>query len=53
MHRNLAATAKYCKSCLEAGKNLKPNIPKSKIGTTFVPKAPNELVQLAFWGPVN
>ena len=31
-HRNIAATAKYCKSCLEAGKNLKLDIPKSDMG---------------------
>ena len=31
MHRNIAATAEYCKSCLEAGKNLKPDIPKSEV----------------------
>ena len=53
MHRNIAATAKYCKSCLEAGKNLKPDIPKSGIGVTYVPKEPNDLVQFDFWGPVN
>ena len=53
MHRNIAATAKYCKSCLEAGKNLKPDIPKSDMGETYVPKEPNDLVQLDFWGPVN
>ena len=53
MHRNIAATAKYCKSCLEAGKNLKPDIPKSDMGETYVPKEPNDLVQLDFWGPIN
>ena len=53
MHQNIAATAKYCKSCLEAGKNLKPDIPKSDIGVTYMPKEPNDLVQLDFWGPVN
>ena len=53
LHRKIAATAKYCKSCLEAGKNLKPDIPKSDIGETYVPKEPNDLVQLDFWGPVN
>ena len=52
-HRNLAATAKYCKSCLEAGKNLKPHIPKNDMGNTYVPKEPNDLVQMDFWGPVN
>ena len=51
MHRN--ATAKYCKICLEAGKKLKPDIPKSNIGITYVPKKPNDLVQLDFWIPVN
>ena len=53
MHRNIAATAQYCKSCLEAGKNLKPDIPKSDMGETYVSKEPNDLVQLDFWGPVN
>ena len=53
MHRNLAATAKYCKSCLEAGKNLKPDIPKNDMGNTYVPREPNDLVQLDFWSPVN
>ena len=53
MHRNIAATAKYCKSCLEAGKNLKPDIPKNDIGETYNPKEPNDLVQLDFWGRVN
>ena len=53
MHRNLAATAKYSKSCLEAGKNLKPDIPKIDMMDTYVPRKPNDLVQLDFWGPVN
>ena len=53
MHRNIAATAKYCKSCLETGKNLKPDIPKNDMGETYNPKEPNDLVQLDFWGPVN
>ena len=38
MHRNIATTAKYCKSCLEAGKNLKPHIPKNDMGETYDPK---------------
>ena len=53
MHRNSAATAKYCKSCVEAGKNLQPDIPKSDMRDTYVPKEPNDLIQLDFWGPVN
>ena len=53
MHRNIAAIAKYCKSCLEAGKNLKPDIPKNDMRDTHVPREPNDLVQLDFWGPVN
>ena len=36
MHRNLAATAKFCKSCLETGKNLKPDIRKNDMGDTYV-----------------
>ena len=53
MRRNIAATVKYCKSCVEAGKNLKPDIPKNDMGDTYVPKQPNGLFQLDFWGPVN
>ena len=53
MHRNIATTAKYCRSCVEAGKNIKPDIPKSDIGDTYVRKEPNDLVQLDFWYPVN
>ena len=53
MHRNFAATAKYCKNCLVAGKNLKTDIQKNDMGDTFVPREPNDLVQLDFWGPVN
>ena len=46
MHRNLSATAKFCKHCLETGKNFKPDKPKGDIGTTYKPKEPNDLVQL-------
>ena len=53
MHRNIAATAKYCKNCEEAGKNLKPDNPKNDLGETYVPKEPKDLVQLDFWGPVK
>ena len=53
MHRNLAATAKYCKSCLGAAKNLKPDIAKNDMGDTYVPRESNDLIQLEFWGPVN
>ena len=53
MHRNRAATAKYCESCLEVGKNHKPDIPRSDMGKTYVPREPNDLVQLDFWCPVN
>ena len=42
-HRILAATAKYCKSCLKAGKNLKPDIPKSDMGKTYVPREPSPI----------
>ena len=53
MHRNLAATAKLSKHCLEAGKNLKPDIVKSNLGEPYVPTEPNEVVQLDFLGSVN
>ena len=53
MPRNLAATAKYCRSCLEAGKNLKPDTPKNDMGNTYIPREHRYLVQLDFWVPVN
>ena len=37
MHRNLAVTAKYCTSCLESGKNLKPDVPKNDMGDPMSP----------------
>ena len=52
MHRNLSATAKFCKHCLETGKNFKPDKPKGGIGTTYKPKEPNDLVQLDFGAPL-
>ena len=45
--------SKILQKCLEAGTNLKPDIPKSDMGETYVPKEPNDLVQLDFWGTVN
>ena len=53
MHRNLAATAKFCKQYLEAGKNLKSDIAKGNLGKTYVSTEPNEVVQKNFRGPVN
>ena len=53
MQRNLVAKAKYCKNCLEAGKNPKPDIEKHDMGDTYKPREPNDLVQLGFWGPVK
>ena len=48
MQRNFPATAKYCKSCLKAGKNFNPDIPKGEIGISYKPMEPNNLVQLDF-----
>ena len=53
IHRNLAATAKFCKSLPRSRQKLKPVIPKSDMGKTHVPRESNDLVQLDFWSPVG
>ena len=53
MYRSLAAKATYCQQCTEAGKNLKPLLPKGDMGKVPEPREPNECLQLDFWGPIN
>ena len=53
LHRNLSATAKVCKHCLEPDKNLKPDTAKEDIGSTYKSKKPNGIAQLDFLAPVK
>ena len=53
MHRNSASSAKFCKDCLEARKNLEPDIARANLEKTYVTTEPNEVVQLERWGPVS
>ena len=52
IHRTIALRAKNCKQCLDQGKNLKPIISKSKLGTLPKLSEPNEELQLDFAGPI-
>ena len=53
MYRSLAAKATYCQQCTEAGKNLKPLLPRGDMGKVPEPREPNECIHLDFWGPIN
>ena len=52
IHRTIALRAENCKQCLDQGKNLKPIISKSKLGTLPKLSEPNEELQLDFAGPI-
>ena len=51
IHMTIALRAENCKQCLDQGKNLKPIISKSKLGTLPKLSEPNEELQLDFAGP--
>ena len=52
IHRTIALRAENCKQCLDQGKNLKPIISKSELGTLPKLSEPNEELQLDFAGPI-
>ena len=52
IHRTIALRAENCKQCLDQGKNLKPIISKSKLGTLPKLSEPNEELQIDFAGPI-
>ena len=52
IHRTIALRAENCRQCLDQGKNLKPIIPKSKLGQLPKLSQPNEEIQLDFAGPI-
>ena len=52
IHRTIALRAGNCKQCLDQGKNLKPIITKSELGTLPKLSEPNEELQLDFAGPI-
>ena len=53
IHRTIALRAENCKQCLDQGKNLKPIISKSKLGTLPKLSEPNEELQIDFAGPIG
>ena len=52
IHRTITLRAENCKQCLDQGKNLKPIISKSELGTLLKLSEPNEELQLDFAGPI-
>ena len=52
IHRTIALRAENCRQCLDQGKNLKPIIPKSNLGTLPKLSEPNEELQIDFAGPI-
>ena len=52
IHSDIAARAQACRHCTEKGKNLKPLIPKTQVGTLPPLSEPNEEVQKDFAGPI-
>ena len=52
IRRTIALRAENCRQCLYQGKNLKPIIPKSKLGQLPKLSEPNEEIQLDFAGPI-
>ena len=47
----IALRAEKCRQCLDQGKNLKPSIPKAKLGPLPTLYEPNEQLQLDLAGP--
>ena len=52
IHRTIALRAENCKQCLDQGKNLKPIITKSELGTLPKLSEPNEELQIDFAGTI-
>ena len=52
IHRSLASKAQACEECTRQGKNLKPIIPKQKLGKLPHLEEPNEELQMDFAGPI-
>ena len=52
IHSDIVAQAQACCHCTEKGKNLKPLIPKTRVGNLPPLSEPNEEVQMDFAGPI-
>ena len=52
IHRSLTSKARACEECTKQGKNLKPIIPKQKLGKLPHLEEPNEELQMDFAGPI-
>ena len=53
LHREIRDKAENCPSCRAAGKNLKTQLPQSKINRLEILTEPGQEVQLDFAGPIN
>ena len=52
IHSEIVAQAQSCKHCIEKGKNLKPLIPRTNLGSLPTLVEPNEEIQMDFAGPI-
>ena len=52
IHSEIKAKAQACKSCTDKGKDLKPLIPKSQLGSLPPLTEPNHEIQMDFAGPI-
>ena len=52
IHSEIVAQAQSCKHCIEKGKNLKPLIPRTNLGSLPTLVEPNEEIQMDFAGSI-
>ena len=52
IHNEIVAQAQSCKHCIEKGKNLKPIIARTNLGSLPTLVEPNEEIQMDFAGPI-
>ena len=52
IHSEIVAQAQSCKHCIEKGKNLKPLIARTNLGSLPTLVEPNEEIQMDFAGPI-
>ena len=52
IHSEIVAQAQSCKHCIEKGKNLKPIIARTNLGSLPTLVEPNEEIQMDFAGPI-
>ena len=53
IHSEIVAKTQACKSCTDQGKNLKPLLPKSQLGSLPPLTEPNQEIQMEFAVPIT